>query len=698
MREEMEYTLDTDEEKPYRVRKNDDDPEVNRFAADWVSLHMFATLQFLTKRHQSAFDFLKKGSMKWAEKVQHLTTDALAAAARVHAGGGGVAALASNANVPNVVRDALNIMQMAVADVVGTDGHRRRCRHEGVAYMALFGCPLIFATPNIADTKQPLFVRVEGQEIPLDDQSIPGLRSDVIPKYRDMMRRVAQDPVGQPVRFELIMRLFFVHVLGVRPECVGGRWRGVPPRKRCSWDWCTDGVAASSTAPGIFRPVQAFRGEIEAQGRGSLHPRILVWLCALSTRQLAHVFRRHPAAFRERLGKWMKACVMAVETSTCQSSVEVLPRRFGHVGQHLDPLPFSVIERDQSRFDGGSELDALREEKQAGAELTEDQETFLETEDLDPWLRPDLPLRDATGRELAPGEKAPPRPPAYGMPIDASLVGTRPAYRRRGLVQQDTCADEPAARGVVPAVCSGAPVAQSRQPGVGQATLAAGEEAPPPPPGTEESPEVWERLFSKDVRELAEETMAHTTKICRRGFHYIVALAGWRRRRRGGPLQNAMFAARSSTRGMQARPLHFQLHPSERIAICAGAAAGRSNLGAQDLRRANDPEEWLDEGEVPPHVGSQPKLGYMGACELGEADSYVNRPEAPGGPLSWTDDCSLEGRRDILLQCPTGGAEGEGAEGAGAAIASADQLELDARAAFSDGLNAGFYINSYTTT
>ena len=36
-------------------------------------------------------------------------------------GAGGVAALASNANVPNVVRDALNIMQMAVADVVGTD-------------------------------------------------------------------------------------------------------------------------------------------------------------------------------------------------------------------------------------------------------------------------------------------------------------------------------------------------------------------------------------------------------------------------------------------------------------------------------------------------------------------------------------------------------------------------------------------------
>ena len=173
--------------------------------------------------------------MQWASNVKELTPEALATAARAHAGGGGVAALAANASVPNVVRDALNIMQMAVADVVGTDGHRRLCRHEGVAYMALFGRPLIFATPNIADTKQPLFVRVKGQEIRLDDGSIPGLRSDVLPKYRDMMRRVAQNPVGQTVCFELIMRLFFVHVLGVRPNV-----------------WVADGAA--------FRPGNGARG------------------------------------------------------------------------------------------------------------------------------------------------------------------------------------------------------------------------------------------------------------------------------------------------------------------------------------------------------------------------------------------------------------------------------------------------------
>ena len=51
-------------------------------------------------------------------------------------------------------------MQMAFADVLGTDGHRRLCRHEGVAYMQLFGPPMIFCTPNLADTKQLLLLVV----------------------------------------------------------------------------------------------------------------------------------------------------------------------------------------------------------------------------------------------------------------------------------------------------------------------------------------------------------------------------------------------------------------------------------------------------------------------------------------------------------------------------------------------------------
>merc|ERR1711994_457299 len=103
-----------------------------------------------------------------------------------------------------------------------------------------------------------------------------------------MMQRLARDPVGQTLVFEKIMQLFFIHVLGVRPECLQNRRRTkvTPPR-----EWCTDGVAASSSAPGMFGPILAFRGEIEAQGRGSLHPHILVWLVAISINVLLEMLR-----------------------------------------------------------------------------------------------------------------------------------------------------------------------------------------------------------------------------------------------------------------------------------------------------------------------------------------------------------------------------------------------------------------------
>ena len=94
----------------------------------------------------------------------------------------------------------------------------------------------------------------------------------VAPKYRDMLVRIAKDPVGQTIAFHLMMRLFFQHVTGIRPECIESR-RGA--RRDVPREWCTDGLAASMS-PGIFGLVAAFRGEIEAQGHGSLHPHVLV--------------------------------------------------------------------------------------------------------------------------------------------------------------------------------------------------------------------------------------------------------------------------------------------------------------------------------------------------------------------------------------------------------------------------------------
>ena len=75
-----------------------------------------------------------------------------------------------------------------------------------------YGPPLQFITPNLADNKQYLILCVQGEAhwFLLEDRS-----------YREMTQRVARDPVGQAIVFELMIRLFFIHVLGLRPEVVG---------------------------------------------------------------------------------------------------------------------------------------------------------------------------------------------------------------------------------------------------------------------------------------------------------------------------------------------------------------------------------------------------------------------------------------------------------------------------------------------
>ena len=148
----------------------------------------------------------------------------------------------------------------------------------------------------------------------------------------------------------------FLNWLGVRPECLHNRRRAARARTR---EWCTDGVAASSTAPGIFGPILAVRGEIETHGRGSLHPHILVWLLGVPLYIILQLLHSDPARLQTRLRDFMRATVAAME-STVQSSIECLPRRFGDVNTELKPPGFNKAERGLSLFDGGSELDYLR--------------------------------------------------------------------------------------------------------------------------------------------------------------------------------------------------------------------------------------------------------------------------------------------------------------------------------------------------
>ena len=103
-----------------------------------------ATVSRLTDQRAASYNFLKNGGMAFAKKLEKLSAEDLASAARVAPEAGGTDQLFKEAAVPQTVKDALYAMNSASATVLGTDGHRRLCRHEGVAYMEALGPPFDF--------------------------------------------------------------------------------------------------------------------------------------------------------------------------------------------------------------------------------------------------------------------------------------------------------------------------------------------------------------------------------------------------------------------------------------------------------------------------------------------------------------------------------------------------------------------------
>ena len=80
----------------------------------------------------------------------------------------------------------------------------------------------------------------------------------------------------------------------------------------------------------------------------------------------------------------------------------------------LAPVPLSKTERGLARYEGGSEVDVLKEGVSAGITLSDSQTTFLNTEDEIAWKRPSLDLRGQDSTLVPAGTADAPRESVYG--------------------------------------------------------------------------------------------------------------------------------------------------------------------------------------------------------------------------------------------------------------------------------------------
>ena len=167
-----------------------------------------------------------------------------------------------NEAVPRRVKAALRTLNLCMNQVVGTNAHRTMLRHVGFGYRMLWGAPLVFTTPNVADTKHAMVkLLYEGEEVAawrLLEEDDPDLG-----QKEEMLRRVAEDPFAQAVFSDLMIRLYLEHCVGVHVDFRDG---------------LSDSACARLMTPGLFGVVQAFFGPVETQGRGGLHAHVSVWV------------------------------------------------------------------------------------------------------------------------------------------------------------------------------------------------------------------------------------------------------------------------------------------------------------------------------------------------------------------------------------------------------------------------------------
>ena len=117
-------------------------------------------------------------------------------------------------------------------------------------------------------------------------------------------------------------------ILGVHKDAVGWIRGGTPAKAKM---WRSTGVAADSFYTSALGCVAAAFGPIEAQGRGSLHPHILVWLLLISMTDAIDVLMRDRAAFKERIRDWMQAVIAAIVTT---QETSVATRLTPHLRHH----------------------------------------------------------------------------------------------------------------------------------------------------------------------------------------------------------------------------------------------------------------------------------------------------------------------------------------------------------------------------
>ncbi|KAJ2912290.1 hypothetical protein MD484_g8126, partial [Candolleomyces efflorescens] len=159
-------------------------------------------------------------------------------------------------------------------------------RNEIKAMCISCALPFYYCTVNFPDVYNPVVKFLSKEDFDLD--SIP---DNAVPLYFDQARLVAKNPVIPAKFFNIYMKAFIEHLLGFKG-----------PKQNFDF---------ASAPQGILGKTRAFYGCVEAQGRGTLHCHMVIWIHgSLNPNELkAKLIDPTESEFRARLVSYLNNCI-----------------------------------------------------------------------------------------------------------------------------------------------------------------------------------------------------------------------------------------------------------------------------------------------------------------------------------------------------------------------------------------------------
>lgn len=218
----------------------------NRFKTHYSFLFtVFNILQWRALLLGSSLKVKKASFSQFAEDFSTVSSEAVGQIlGRIEKGG----SVAAHTDEERRVLQLMKEVNLVAAKVPGSSAAHVAMRNEIRALMMTHGMPSFYLTINPADMHNPIVKFLAGADIDIDK-----MLQDEIPNYWEQSMLISSNPAVGAKFFNIYLKAFLWTVLG------------------CSEDELNaDG--------GILGVVKAHYGYVEAQGQGSLHCHMLIWV------------------------------------------------------------------------------------------------------------------------------------------------------------------------------------------------------------------------------------------------------------------------------------------------------------------------------------------------------------------------------------------------------------------------------------